>query len=682
MAHPEITADFFRRLVKDRVNIEIQQHELGTDLPKTVEFDHWVLALASAAAGVNTAYFSDRADARGGVARSSAATVGICSSSAAWRNAARDLKALENAPLPQSPSHEARMAKGLASRIQAAILDGSVNLGDIQSLTELAWSEFISKLSVWRGYPDWAELIARLELLAANSAREGRQFQAHLENSPDIRMVKGTLKDETERSAKNWQQVINGWPEGSNTESGKKGPAQTELYQNLARLLLRQAELRSRLVEQEKNARQGRLTAFQQRIDPAAASPLPVRNAPGVPAAPKFPPPPDSTSSLKGYPPPAVIYVTTFDLELEFALVSEGVDKFVMVMPVHIIDRIDGPDAEHATTLWVGRVVACGDGPDAPSEERVERFRRLCDASSDQDYFLLSTVEQVGSGLLDDGQSRARADKQIALLRQALGISDKEDATPRECVDELYSLPMIVHLMGAPLVAPPKLEVGPLPNAGPPLTDFGMAAVAVAGLADAWRSRVEQVKIDARAGHGAPHSLVRAASMTLLEEANAIRTSLPEVIPADSSSRRPPRNLPGALWHGLSEHCWRYWALLGVELNDPVIRYRVLAQFLSDGLTRPQVEGSGWPSRTGLAVNQGPLSARASEALRWCGFSVLDGPGGSGQSRLLVTPDHLGHVLSHLEATLNPPSDPARRPYVIDPDSCNLPTTAPGSTNG
>lgn len=604
---------FVRELVEDRLGIGVESEDLG-DPDVRPRFSPWQLWLIVSAAACSKAYFTERASRWEGAPRSSAEP---CRQNAK-RALAQLLQTIKNEKQTKDLAHIRDLAGEIFERVGGRDV---ISPSRLQSLTEFAWNELVGVLSHHGGYPSWSELLVRLSRQDKARWYQGRPIMVSsgsLAESPN--MVVRALTDEWNVSSERWR-------------SRQVGAASEEqrmvFYEQTADLIFRQADIRNRLVQRAAQEKLRRTELFHSLLGTDSVADH------GIPAEPL------RGSVRTGSPPPAVVYVTTFDLEFELACITrEERSPFIVVLPIHLIDRLD--DSSRTTTLWAGRLVNPANGFD----QAVESLRR-CPASG---WFLLSTVEQVGNGLLTSGETDAQRGE-IQLLKDALGLG--ETTTPKESVDQLYRYPIVVHLMGAPLVEPPKIQHDTGRSPVPELTQFGKVAVAVAGLHETYEAKKKKAKDNPHL----PRVEVNAVSMTLLEEVNAIRASLPEVIPADHNTRRLPRNLPGALWHGFSDPYWRYWLLAGVALNDPVVRYRVLAQLLGDGLTRPQVDGQRWPKHSGLAISRGLLDERAYEALKWCRFWRLDGGSGAGLSErpLGDAPYHLAHLIDHLERQIDNP---------------------------
>ena len=295
-------------------------------------------------------------------------------------------------------------------------------------------------------------------------------------------------------------------------------------------------------------------------------------------------------------PPPAVAYVTTFDVELEMALRHNYPElPFVVAVPANAIEQRDEGKLSRATSMWLAYVVR-------PSQ------RNLVDAVTkpeDGDWFVLS------------GQD-------IDLVAK----DPKKRLPPTlypEGVRTLGEMPFIVKLAGSPLVDLPSIDSWEeAPSA------FTSQVVNVAN---------PKMKVDAPAADTSAEEPMEPrfylSHALLLEEHHSLRYSLPEVV------KESGRGLPLSLSCNVMNGHWRYWTLLGVQMSDPIIRYRLVAQMISAGLLQDPSPGYRRPNHSGVGINRNRLSARASDLLLWSDFDLVKA------NCETLTPE-LAHYVRHL----------------------------------
>lgn len=289
--------------------------------------------------------------------------------------------------------------------------------------------------------------------------------------------------------------------------------------------------------------------------------------------------------SRRGTPPPASAFVTTFDVELELALASRYPDRaFVIALPVNLVEDLEGDDL--ASTMWLGCVVRPDDAK--PILERV--------TEPDADAWFLFDASP-------SGENRPTIDAPAeGLIAEALAGH----------AESLGALPIVIRLAGSPLMRLPAIQ--------------GHAGIGRLGQASLVRAQLEGKLDKDRQGltlwddpQRAERPVeIRFVHATLLDEHHAIRLSLPEVLDTGRSIPLPPE-----LTSGMADSkYWRYWLLLGVEMADPVIRYRVAAQVLGVSL-RGDPASHLRAKRAGVVFNRRRLNSRALDMLAWCGFDVV-----------------------------------------------------------
>lgn len=285
--------------------------------------------------------------------------------------------------------------------------------------------------------------------------------------------------------------------------------------------------------------------------------------------------------------PPASAIVTTFDVELELALARHFDRPFVVALPVDVMATVDGK--RRAKGLWLAYVVR---PPTAPDPDGLAAAILEPPASR---WFVLSGSELVDSPRNDD------------------------DAAAEE-LPPLRSMPFIVRLTGSPLVTLPDLK-----RERPLL----------------WQSVKAKAFMPEQAGTDEGNIGIDNPEMShavMLEENQALRWSLPELV---QSSRR---GLPTALT-GANDQFWRYWTLVGVQLSDSVVRYRLMAELVAAGLLQSNPAAYRWPTSCGLAINRDHVGIRAAETLLWSEFEVV-------RDDCANLTERLKHYTDHLEASL------------------------------
>lgn len=255
---------------------------------------------------------------------------------------------------------------------------------------------------------------------------------------------------------------------------------------------------------------------------------------------------------------------------------------FVVATPVNLVENVTGENLSSA--LWLGCVVR--PNPDRSLLERVTQ-------PDDDAWFLFppSGENRPGSDAAAEG-----------MLAEAL----------RGHATVLGELPIVVRLAGSPLMRLPAIQ-----DEESGLSPLGQDAFLRVRL-DGDLARNDEGDTD-WVNPVSKKGLVsaRLVHATLLDEHHSIRLSLPEVVEAKGELALPAEfasALGGAKF-------WRYWVLLGVEMSDPVIRYRVVAQILGVGLRAGATDHRS--KRRGVALNRRRLNLRAVEMLAWCGFDVV-----------------------------------------------------------
>lgn len=285
--------------------------------------------------------------------------------------------------------------------------------------------------------------------------------------------------------------------------------------------------------------------------------------------------------------PPASAIVTTFDVELELALARHSDRPFVVALPVDVMATVDGK--RRAKGLWLAYVVR---PPTVPDPDGLAAAILEPPASR---WFVLSGTELVDS-------------------------PRNEDDAAAEELPPLGSMPFIVRLTGSPLVTLPDLK-----RERPLL----------------WQSVKAKAFMPEQEGSDEGNIGIDNPEMShavMLEENQALRWSLPELV---QSSRR---GLPTALT-GANDEFWRYWTLVGVQLSDSVVRYRLMAELVAAGLLQTNPAAYRWPTSCGLAINRDHVGIRAAETLLWSEFEVV-------RDDCANLTERLKHYTDHLETSL------------------------------
>ncbi len=578
------------------------------------KFEVWELRLLEAAAAVTECYFSAKAHYLHSVSRWSTDTLRLGRRTA-------ELSRLAHASLIQLVN-TLDESKGEQSRARQITLDlsggldrgsGEISLASLEALTEIAWQIVTRYFTIFSDYPEWPEFLVRLSLDDTRSRliRQGPPRPALKSALDATALIRDALTQETIESASGY---VEGQPD--------REAARVYAYRHFAEMLYKMAQFRAKTLPLRSRANKPR---------------------PQGPVAPR--------SRVLRTPPPASAFVTTFDLELEFALAHHHPDQpFVIAVPANVIDNAEGKKERLASTMWLGCVIK-------PDPEK-DLYSRIVDPPADA-WFTLGTLVTQDKGvdmpLTEGGNMTALEEAALQLVRNALP----------ETVELLGELPLIVRLAGAPLITLP-----PLQRADQTLTALGSVVREAADLPlvsiaedepPTWSGSSEQVEI-------------QLAHATLLDEHNALRLSLPEVL------KEHPWGLPRDLTAPVNANgYWRYWMLLGVELSDPVIRYRVFSQILGAGLTTSQnpsqgenKKGYSRPNRAGVALNRKSMNARAIDLLLWCGFDIV---------RDSAAPAPISAELAHWLEHLTRLGDPNAIPLESWPwqgKECHLTQALPG----
>lgn len=553
-------------------------------------FKTWEIRLIVAAAAVTKCYFGAKAHSLHSVSRWTSEYLRL--SPQDETNYVIDaVTELVNSPdLVGTNSRLLDIARDVRDRLHK----NQIAQADLLALTEIAWSAVARPFALYSWYPEWPEFLVRLSLdVNSRRLRQGPPRPAVRSTLDAALMVTSELADTTKQSAEQF------WPERAADVETRETP-RLDTYTRFAELLCGMA--RARLAKQSTPASD----APMEPIFGLADGDSRLDDADSEGPSPKG----SSRQSL-----PVSAFVTSFDIELELALTFTHPEQaFVMAIPVNLIDNLDGDEDRDraATTMWLGCVVP-------PAEQGT--LERITNPGPDA-WFVFG---ETSPGAQESDPPMPTTSK---LLGSAPGIELIRRALPAK-VRVLGDLPIIIRLAGSPLIELPVIQ-----HELHTLSALGKVAAQRASLDhlidyendDAIVWNVTQQPVELEFAHA-----------TLLDEHNAIRLSLPELI----SQHR--RGLPPDLLDSQARGFWRYWMLFGVELSDPVIRYRLVSQILGAGLlsTKARYER---PRRLGFALNRKPLNSRALDLLLWCGFDIVQD-----DEAFSSVADKLSHYVAHLE---------------------------------
>lgn len=275
-------------------------------------------------------------------------------------------------------------------------------------------------------------------------------------------------------------------------------------------------------------------------------------------------------------PPVASAFVTTFDLELEMALLRAAASPFLVAVPFRVlVGTLDEPADLKSYPAWIAYVVR----PDVDGLEG-----------------LLDPTEWI---VLRDGLFGGV--KSIPPERGGQAAVVAHDNTRLR----YGNLPVVVRLSGSPLVRPLSLYDESTSSWKGHLKDlreilgkeFSPPAEPSGNPSDPGVVLEHAVVID-------EYAAMQQTAAELFMPSNRARVGLPTELVANKDSRA------------------RFWMLLGVQVSDPGMRHRVAFQMSAPALTGiPRV---GSPSHPGIVVNR-RLTSEDQELLYWFGFDVVHG---------------------------------------------------------
>ena len=627
------TGSFVQALVEDRLGATADAR-FGDQHSPFPDFPVWQLLFIHAAACLNDTYFRAMVLQARPVSRWGDEIVSLLGGTAAQSDELAGLVdvlkkrfGVLKASVPKGP------LLGLVTRIGNALLhDGaSVAVADVQAITEVSWYYLSLAKDV---YPGWPELLIHLSLNPkAKAIRQDHPRPSFTSPDGTARVIQGLLRPPTEATARHL------------AESGEELSVRDLAYAQYAELLTTQAQIRAEALRRRYPVeRRGEIV-----IDYSyAGSGSATRQAPAsttdqqdrsqLPSAP--------------VPPPATAFVTTFDVELELALAWHHPEQpFVVAVPINLVEPQDATSTRRATSLWLGYIVR----PPKNKRTSAQGLLEAVTKPQPEDWFVLSS-SPIDAAWTED----------TTLTGHPEGDPARHRLLPSG-VSQLGALPIIVRLSGSPLVTLPYISQIHPDN---PLTPLRTRALEVAFLSP---------DVDANPGPPAnPETGSRVSDYEtalddprlhfshalLLEEHHSLRLSLPEVTGSSAATYSPSdpvrgddygensgRGLPRSLTDGVRDGYWRYWTLLGVQVSDPVIRYRLVAQLIGAGLMHGQPAGYRRPKRSGLAINRNRANARATDLLLWSEFDMVT------DTCERFTPE-IGDYLLHLKKAVQQQTQP------------------------
>jgi hypothetical protein len=363
------------------------------------------------------------------------------------------------------------------------VLDKQIKRSNVQILTECAWHSLVDKSAE---YPGWSDLLMFLSQKQGefSSQDRGRPRPSFANPWQVPELIEERYLETSEQS---WQERQSGTPS-----------ARIQFYDSVARMLRAQSVLRTNTVE--------------------------VLRPPVVSA-----------------------FVTSFDLELEMALVSADVPEFIVALPINLYR---GPDNEVASFRWIGA--------------RIKRseVHSLEDLRRPSAWMVLSNM------WWSDDASYA-------------------------------NVPFVVRLTGCPMFHLPRLSDVESPG------DLVIDRKAFFRLSDGPTGETLEL------GHA-----------VLLDEYAAMQQHSTDAFYFVSGGEAGstlyyglPKQLTGVPDAGTHA---RFWMVMGVQMGDSSVRYRVASRFGPDTRTVERRR----PERAGVVVTS-RIDVAERDLLDWYGFDIV-----------------------------------------------------------
>jgi hypothetical protein len=431
-----------------------------------------------------------------------------------------------------------------------------VNLEHLREVTDVAWQCLVWEVC-GHSYPGWTELMLDLVLLQERT-------EAPVERRPRwgalqelSKQIDGLIRPAAGRS---WE-LRWALPPANNGPTNSPSDATRDFYRDAATLLWTQAEVA--------RAPQGRNKGSDE----------PVRGGP---------------RTVAGSLPKAVAFVTSFDLELEMALLHtrpDGMDKLSVVVPVYLVN---GEERE-GEFLWLEGIIDLTD--------------------------------------IDPSKTKSGEDVLNSLTQP------KEWRVMYEGRLDMPDHPIVVRLTGSPL-----MDLPPLP--GEPVSALELDGESTLAF------DLEAVGVVRKDNDEFVHSATVDEYLALRQAEAEYFWVYSRGSIASVTSRALPKSLLNCGSHGPI----RFWMTVGVPMKDPAVRLRVLSQmsnrrFMLDGLgdvgeAENEPTGSGRGGRReipGMAVNW-RLDDEESMLLSALGLRVIK------QGRAENLAKYLAHHAWHLGA--------------------------------
>jgi hypothetical protein len=125
-----------------------------------------------------------------------------------------------------------------------------------------------------------------------------------------------------------------------------------------------------------------------------------------------------------------------------------------------------------------------------------------------------------------------------------------------------------------------------------------------------------------------PHEPPEIHHAVTIDEYSSLQLSHAEIVAAHVDGD-VQASLPGDLSSG-APHASRFWAAFGMQIEDPIIRFRVFSQvyaavsIATHGASSESTSGLHAPRARGLAVNRRDVEQHA-PLFRWLGFDTVEG---------------------------------------------------------